>query len=84
MDECVCVCSLCRCGIDDTAQYTAVAVNSHGQASSQAAVIVKSEYLLKQAVRIIYSHTVGLHNLPVLQDLVMLRIDVQLQNSIQN
>uniref|UniRef100_A0A8B9JNG1 Myomesin 2 n=1 Tax=Astyanax mexicanus TaxID=7994 RepID=A0A8B9JNG1_ASTMX len=41
---CVCVClSSCRCGIDDTAMYTAVASNSHGQASSQASIIVKSE-----------------------------------------
>ncbi|XP_074522002.1 myomesin-2 isoform X1 [Halichoeres trimaculatus] len=30
-----------RCSTDDTAQYTAVAVNIHGQASSQASVIVK-------------------------------------------
>ncbi|XP_010794773.1 myomesin-2 [Notothenia coriiceps] len=30
-----------RCSTDDTAQYTAVACNSHGQASSQASVIVK-------------------------------------------
>ncbi|KAG9344369.1 hypothetical protein JZ751_011038 [Albula glossodonta] len=30
-----------RCGINDTAQYTAVACNLHGQASSQASVIVK-------------------------------------------
>uniref|UniRef100_A0AAQ5Y519 Myomesin 2a n=1 Tax=Amphiprion ocellaris TaxID=80972 RepID=A0AAQ5Y519_AMPOC len=30
-----------RCSTDDTAQYTAVAANSHGQASSQASVIVK-------------------------------------------
>ncbi|KAM9477063.1 myomesin-2 isoform 1-T2 [Clarias gariepinus] len=33
--------NIIKCGIDDTAQYTAVAANSHGQASSQAAVIVK-------------------------------------------
>ncbi|XP_026878832.2 myomesin-2 [Electrophorus electricus] len=33
--------TILKCGIDDTAQYTAVASNSHGQASSQAAVIVK-------------------------------------------
>uniref|UniRef100_A0A4W4F491 Myomesin 2a n=1 Tax=Electrophorus electricus TaxID=8005 RepID=A0A4W4F491_ELEEL len=39
------MCPLCRCGIDDTAQYTAVASNSHGQASSQAAVIVKNAIL---------------------------------------
>lgn len=52
---CVCVCFLCRSAIDDTAQYTAVAVNTHGQASSQAAVIVKSEYLLKHAIRITHS-----------------------------
>uniref|UniRef100_A0A665UZI3 Myomesin-2-like n=1 Tax=Echeneis naucrates TaxID=173247 RepID=A0A665UZI3_ECHNA len=31
-----------RCSTDDTAQYTAVAGNSHGQASSQASIIVKS------------------------------------------
>ncbi|TDH17154.1 hypothetical protein EPR50_G00005620 [Perca flavescens] len=30
-----------RCSTDDTAQYTAVACNIHGQASSQASVIVK-------------------------------------------
>ncbi|XP_041639567.1 myomesin-2 [Cheilinus undulatus] len=30
-----------RCTTDDTAQYTAVAVNLHGQASSQASIIVK-------------------------------------------
>uniref|UniRef100_A0A8C2WV73 Myomesin 2 n=1 Tax=Cyclopterus lumpus TaxID=8103 RepID=A0A8C2WV73_CYCLU len=34
-----------RCSTDDTAQYTAVACNSHGQASSQASVIVKSDPL---------------------------------------
>ncbi|KAF5904978.1 myomesin-2, partial [Clarias magur] len=33
--------NIIKCGIDDTAQYTAVAANSHGQASSLAAVIVK-------------------------------------------
>ncbi|XP_076003092.1 M-protein, striated muscle [Genypterus blacodes] len=32
---------IARCSTDDTAQYTAVATNLHGQASSQAAVIVK-------------------------------------------
>ncbi|KAF3832538.1 hypothetical protein F7725_026203 [Dissostichus mawsoni] len=32
---------IARCSTDDTAQYTAVACNSHGQASSQASVIVK-------------------------------------------
>uniref|UniRef100_A0A4W4F2H7 Myomesin 2a n=1 Tax=Electrophorus electricus TaxID=8005 RepID=A0A4W4F2H7_ELEEL len=36
--------TILKCGIDDTAQYTAVASNSHGQASSQAAVIVKSDF----------------------------------------
>uniref|UniRef100_A0A3P8P4C2 Myomesin 2a n=1 Tax=Astatotilapia calliptera TaxID=8154 RepID=A0A3P8P4C2_ASTCA len=30
-----------RCSTDDTAQYTAMAVNLHGQASSQASIIVK-------------------------------------------
>ncbi|XP_056134518.1 M-protein, striated muscle [Lampris incognitus] len=30
-----------KCSTDDTAQYTVVAANSHGQASSQASVIVK-------------------------------------------
>ncbi|XP_030233466.1 myomesin-2 isoform X1 [Gadus morhua] len=30
-----------RCGTDDTAQYSAVASNIHGQASSQASIIVK-------------------------------------------
>ncbi|XP_058242664.1 myomesin-2 [Hemibagrus wyckioides] len=33
--------NIIKSAIDDTAQYTAVAVNTHGQASSQAAVIVK-------------------------------------------
>lgn len=32
-----------RCTTDDTALYTAVATNIHGQASSQAAVVVKSK-----------------------------------------
>lgn len=32
-----------RCSTDDTAQYTAVAGNIHGQASSQASIIVKSK-----------------------------------------
>uniref|UniRef100_A0A8D2ZPD9 Myomesin-2-like n=1 Tax=Scophthalmus maximus TaxID=52904 RepID=A0A8D2ZPD9_SCOMX len=32
-----------RCTTDDTAQYTAVAGNLHGQASSQASIIVKSK-----------------------------------------
>ncbi|XP_017320506.1 myomesin-2 [Ictalurus punctatus] len=33
--------NIIKCGIDDTAQYTAVAANTHGQASSLASVIVK-------------------------------------------
>ncbi|KAL7890383.1 hypothetical protein AOLI_G00026410 [Acnodon oligacanthus] len=33
--------TIMKCAIDDTAMYTAVATNSHGQASSQASVIVK-------------------------------------------
>ncbi|XP_072533709.1 myomesin-2 [Salminus brasiliensis] len=33
--------TIMKCAIDDTAMYTAVASNSHGQASSQASVIVK-------------------------------------------
>uniref|UniRef100_W5K8Y1 Myomesin 2 n=1 Tax=Astyanax mexicanus TaxID=7994 RepID=W5K8Y1_ASTMX len=33
--------TIMKCGIDDTAMYTAVASNSHGQASSQASIIVK-------------------------------------------
>ncbi|XP_062852028.1 myomesin-2 [Trichomycterus rosablanca] len=33
--------TILKCGINDTAMYTAVATNSHGQASSQASVIVK-------------------------------------------
>uniref|UniRef100_A0A674PR58 Myomesin 2 n=1 Tax=Takifugu rubripes TaxID=31033 RepID=A0A674PR58_TAKRU len=37
---CLCV---PRCCTDDTAQYTVVATNSHGQASCQAAVLVKRE-----------------------------------------
>lgn len=32
-----------RCSTDDTAQYTAMAVNLHGQASSQGSIIVKSK-----------------------------------------
>lgn len=32
-----------RCSTDDTAQYTVVASNLHGQASSQAALLVKSK-----------------------------------------
>uniref|UniRef100_A0AAY4DZW0 Myomesin 2a n=1 Tax=Denticeps clupeoides TaxID=299321 RepID=A0AAY4DZW0_9TELE len=32
-----------KCDINDTAMYTAVAANSHGQASTQASVIVKSK-----------------------------------------
>uniref|UniRef100_A0A668AZX6 Myomesin 2 n=1 Tax=Myripristis murdjan TaxID=586833 RepID=A0A668AZX6_9TELE len=39
---CVLLC-LRRCSTDDTAQYTVVASNVHGQASSQASVIVKSK-----------------------------------------
>lgn len=37
-----------RCSTDDTAQYTAMAGNIHGQASCQASIIVKSKsvYLL--------------------------------------
>lgn len=41
-NTCVLLC-IYRCSTDDTAQYTAVAGNIHGQASSQASVIVKSE-----------------------------------------
>lgn len=33
-----------RCETDDTAQYTAVASNIHGQVSTQASVIVKSKF----------------------------------------
>uniref|UniRef100_A0A672NHG8 Myomesin-2-like n=1 Tax=Sinocyclocheilus grahami TaxID=75366 RepID=A0A672NHG8_SINGR len=33
----------CRCATDDTAMYTAVASNTHGQASTQASIIVKSK-----------------------------------------
>lgn len=39
---CVLLC-LRRCSTDDTAQYTVVASNVHGQASSQASIIVKSK-----------------------------------------
>lgn len=38
-----CFCLIYRCAISDTAMYTAVASNSHGQASSQSSIIVKSE-----------------------------------------
>uniref|UniRef100_A0A668ALF8 Myomesin 2 n=1 Tax=Myripristis murdjan TaxID=586833 RepID=A0A668ALF8_9TELE len=41
---CVLLC-LRRCSTDDTAQYTVVASNVHGQASSQASVIVKILFL---------------------------------------
>lgn len=34
---------ICRCSTDDTAQYTVVASNIYGQASSQAAILVKSK-----------------------------------------
>uniref|UniRef100_A0A3B4VEY8 Myomesin 2 n=1 Tax=Seriola dumerili TaxID=41447 RepID=A0A3B4VEY8_SERDU len=42
-----------RCSTDDTAQYTAVAGNNHGQASSQASIIVKrkSFYPITWALR---------------------------------
>lgn len=36
-----------RCTTDDTALYTVVATNIHGQASCQAAVLVKSESCLE-------------------------------------
>lgn len=102
---CVCVCSLCRCGIDDTAQYTAVAANTHGQASSLASVIVKSEYCLKQTsyqnntlpsysrIKQSYKNSYScFYSIGYVQRLQfcrkglwgkVLRIDVQLQNSIQ-
>uniref|UniRef100_A0A8C1NTR9 Myomesin 2 n=1 Tax=Cyprinus carpio TaxID=7962 RepID=A0A8C1NTR9_CYPCA len=35
--------SILKCATDDTAMYTAVASNTHGQASSQASIIVKSK-----------------------------------------
>lgn len=38
----MCMC-ICRCSTDDTAQYTVVASNIYGQASSQAAILVKSK-----------------------------------------
>uniref|UniRef100_A0A8C1D0M8 Myomesin 2 n=1 Tax=Cyprinus carpio carpio TaxID=630221 RepID=A0A8C1D0M8_CYPCA len=38
-----CYACFCRCATDDTAMYTAVASNTHGQASSQASIIVKSK-----------------------------------------
>uniref|UniRef100_A0A672FNF5 Myomesin-2-like n=1 Tax=Salarias fasciatus TaxID=181472 RepID=A0A672FNF5_SALFA len=37
----------CRCTTDDTALYTAVAGNSHGQVSTQASVVVKSKSVLE-------------------------------------
>uniref|UniRef100_A0A8D0D6C0 Myomesin 2 n=1 Tax=Sander lucioperca TaxID=283035 RepID=A0A8D0D6C0_SANLU len=40
LETCVLLC-IYRCSTDDTAQYTAVACNIHGQASSQASIIVK-------------------------------------------
>lgn len=40
------MCSLfCRCTVSDTAEYSAVATNSHGMATSKATVIVKSKKL---------------------------------------
>uniref|UniRef100_A0A8C9ZE46 Myomesin 2 n=1 Tax=Sander lucioperca TaxID=283035 RepID=A0A8C9ZE46_SANLU len=41
LETCVLLC-IYRCSTDDTAQYTAVACNIHGQASSQASIIVKT------------------------------------------
>lgn len=35
----------CRCAVSDTAEYSAVATNSHGVATSKATVIVKSKKL---------------------------------------
>lgn len=35
----------CRCAVSDTAEYSAVATNSHGMATSKATVIVKSKKL---------------------------------------
>uniref|UniRef100_A0A9J8A891 Myomesin 2 n=1 Tax=Cyprinus carpio carpio TaxID=630221 RepID=A0A9J8A891_CYPCA len=40
-----CYACFCRCATDDTAMYTAVASNTHGQASSQASIIVKNAVL---------------------------------------
>lgn len=37
--------SFCRCVVSDTAEYSAVATNSHGTATSTATVIVKSKKL---------------------------------------
>uniref|UniRef100_A0A8C1SEG1 Myomesin 2 n=1 Tax=Cyprinus carpio TaxID=7962 RepID=A0A8C1SEG1_CYPCA len=39
----ICYACFCRCATDDTAMYTAVASNTHGQVSSQASIIVKSK-----------------------------------------
>uniref|UniRef100_A0A8C2DDM5 Myomesin 2 n=1 Tax=Cyprinus carpio TaxID=7962 RepID=A0A8C2DDM5_CYPCA len=39
----ICYVCFCRCVTDDTAMYTAVASNTHGQVSSQASIIVKSK-----------------------------------------
>uniref|UniRef100_A0A9J8DHF1 Myomesin 2a n=1 Tax=Cyprinus carpio carpio TaxID=630221 RepID=A0A9J8DHF1_CYPCA len=39
----ICYVCFCRCATDDTAMYTAVASNTHGQVSSQASIIVKSK-----------------------------------------
>uniref|UniRef100_A0A8C9ZCQ3 Myomesin 2 n=1 Tax=Sander lucioperca TaxID=283035 RepID=A0A8C9ZCQ3_SANLU len=50
LETCVLLC-IYRCSTDDTAQYTAVACNIHGQASSQASIIVKSNVMF-----IIQSH----------------------------
>uniref|UniRef100_A0A8C1ZRW8 Myomesin 2 n=1 Tax=Cyprinus carpio TaxID=7962 RepID=A0A8C1ZRW8_CYPCA len=40
-----CYACFCRCATDDTGMYTAVASNTHGQASSQASIIVKNAVL---------------------------------------
>uniref|UniRef100_A0A8C9ZC25 Myomesin 2a n=1 Tax=Sander lucioperca TaxID=283035 RepID=A0A8C9ZC25_SANLU len=36
----------CRCAVSDTAEYSAVATNAHGTATSKATVTVKSEFIL--------------------------------------
>ena len=65
--ECLTCVLLCiyRCTTDDTAQYTVVASNNHGQASCQAAVMIKSKsfFLIVLYLMLWYSfHTVTPEN----------------------
>uniref|UniRef100_A0A671Y3Y8 Myomesin 2 n=1 Tax=Sparus aurata TaxID=8175 RepID=A0A671Y3Y8_SPAAU len=46
---------VCRCTTDDTAQYIAVAGNSHGQVSCQASIVVKSKSLCPMVLYVMSS-----------------------------